>query len=139
MLQGDSSLFPEVDEIGQDVYIEQALLLGGDSVIGTVLSTTGHGKIDIDDEAIGTEVSSTGQGKMDIGEETIEQGVAYFHSKEYVGVAASLPVDSCELDIRDGEIVSRGSLLQYIPLSLDVHLKPKMQLPQGIAKDEEFW
>ena len=93
----------------------------------------------MDEKTIGTEVSSAGQGKMDIGEETIEQCVTVFHSKEYVDNEAFPSVDFCLLNMRDGEIVSRGSLSQYIPLSLDVHFKPNMQLPQGIANDEEFW
>ena len=45
-------------------------------------------------------------------------------------------MDTCISDMGDGVTVSRGISLQYAPLQLNLHLKPKIELPQGIPKEE---
>ena len=107
-------VFCEVDDTGKDACIdecEQALMLG-------------------------EIVSNTGQGKIDVDEETIEQCEAVFLLVENAVSVFCGVMEAGGDNAIDDDSVSTETFLQYTPLLLNVHFKQKMHLPQDNWKND---
>ena len=110
-------LFCDIDDTGKDVCTDecgQALMSGG--------------------IVIGSEVSNTGQGKVAVDEETIEHCEAVFVLVENTVTVFCGVIKAGRGDATDDNLVSTEEFVQFTPLTLNVHSKQKMQLPQDNPK-----